>query len=411
MSSEKLAIIENLSGHTTKLYNIVNYDLNEHGFKSYVDLINLYADNWHRKYLHSHNYQQLLKVLEKNWKSYFQSIKDYKSNPLKYKGMPQPPKYKNMDSKKNEIIFTNLAVRVKYGTLMLSLSKAMQEQFKVDSLNFALPEKVQSLVNFQSLQQVRITYDRSLKQWYLIIIYNRECGILPNGYDNIMSIDLGSANLAALSFLHHEESYLVSGRPLRSKISHSNRQIARLQGIAMSMHGSKKYTNTKAINKLYSQRNNYIKDYLHKASRQIVDKAYENACNTIVIGDIRDIKQSMDYNKLFVQLPLHMLRDMITYKAKLLGIQVESVSEAYTSGCSALDMEPLNRMSYNKSRRTKRGQFRSEEGIMINADINGSLNILRRYMAARDTKQCIPRLIASARDKGCVDNPVKLRVA
>jgi IS605 OrfB family transposase len=287
----------------------------------------------------------------------------------------------------------------------------MQEQFKVESLNFALPEKVQNLLDLESLQQVRITYDRSLKQWYLIIIYNKDSRELPGGYDNIMSIDLGSANLAAISFLHHENSYLISGRPLRSMISHSNQQIARLQGIAMSMHGSKKHKNTKAINKLYSHRNNYTKDYLHKVSRRIVDKAYENSCNTIVIGDIKDIKQSMDYNKLFVQLPLRMLRDMIIYKARLLGIQVETVSEAYTSGCSALDMESLNRMSYNKSRRMKRGQFRSEKGIMINADINGSLNILRRYIAAKDIKQCIPRLITSARDKGCVDNPVKLRVA
>lgn len=119
----------------------------------------------------------------------------------------------------------------------------------------------------------------------------------------------------------------------------------------------------------------------------------------------------MDYNKLFVQLPLRMLRDMITYKAKLLGIQVVTVSEAYTSGCSSLDMEPLNRMSYNKSRRIKRGQFLSEKGIMVNADINGSLNILRQYLATKDIHQCIPRLISSARDKGCVDNPVKLRVA
>lgn len=158
MSSETLAIVEELSFHTTKLYNTVNYALQEHGSKSYLDLNKLYADNWHKKYLHSHNYQQMLKVLEKNWKSYFSSLKDFKANPNKYRGMiPQPPKYKNTDDKKNEVIFTNLAVRVKDHTLMLSLSKAMQEQFKVESLNFALPEKVQNLLDLESLQQVRIT--------------------------------------------------------------------------------------------------------------------------------------------------------------------------------------------------------------------------------------------------------------
>jgi len=411
LSAETLAVIEELSFHTTKLYNTVNYDLHEHGFQCYVDMNRSYADNWHKTFLHSHNYQQLLKVLEKNWKSYFQSLADYKENPSKYKGIPQPPKYKNTDDRKNEVIFTNLAVRRKEDTLILSLSKAMQEKFKVDSLKFALPKKVQSRMDFNRLQQVRLTYDRARKQWYLLFIYEKDCELLPEGYHNIMSIDPGSTNLAACCFLDNEESFLVSGKPLKSKVSHINRQVARLQGIAMSMHGSKKHRNTKAINKLYSEREEYTKDYLHKASRMIVDKAYKNGCSTIVIGDLKEIKQSMDYNKLFVQLPVRMLKDMVTYKAKLLGMQVIIVSEAYTSGCSALDMEPVSRKYYNKNRRIKRGQFLSEAGLTINADINGSLNILRRYLAIKDIQTGIPRLITSARDKGCVDNPVKLRVA
>ena len=411
MSEETLAVIEELCFHTTKLYNIVNFDLHEHGFQCYVDMNRSYAGNWHKTYLHSHNYQQLLKVLEKNWKSYFNALADYKENPLKYKGIPQPPKYKNMDDRKNEVIFTNLAVRIKDDTLILSLSKIMQEKFKVDSLKFALPKKVQSRMDFNRLQQVRLTYDRSRKKWYLIIIYEKDCDVLPEGYHNIMSIDLGSTNLAACCFLHDEESFLISGKPLKSRVSHINRRIGHLQSIAMSMHGSRKHSNTKAINKLYSQRENYAKDYLHKASRMIVSNAYRKHCSTIVIGDLKDIKQSMDHNKLFVQLPVRILKDMVTYKANLLGIQVITVSEAYTSGCSALDLEPVNREYYNKNRRMKRGQFLSGTGLTINADINGSLNILRRYLGVKNMPKCIPRLIASARDKGCVDNPVKLRVA
>jgi len=87
-----------------------------------------YSDNWHKLFLHSHNYQQCLKVLEKNWKSYFASIKDYKKNPNKYRGIPRKPKFKNSNNK-NEIIFTNLAIRVRENILKLSLSKAMQKKF------------------------------------------------------------------------------------------------------------------------------------------------------------------------------------------------------------------------------------------------------------------------------------------
>ncbi|WP_255547696.1 hypothetical protein [Crassaminicella indica] len=121
---KQLNIIEELSFHTTKLYNIVNYELRENGFKSYVDIEKMFKSNWHCDFLHSHTRQQTFKVLEQNWKSYFASIKDFKANPHKYNGLPKPPKFKNIQNRKNEIIFTNLAIRFKENTLMLSLSKA-----------------------------------------------------------------------------------------------------------------------------------------------------------------------------------------------------------------------------------------------------------------------------------------------
>jgi putative transposase len=168
---EQLKIIEELSFHTTKLYNIINYDLRENGFKSYVDIENAFKSNWHCDFLHSHTRQQAFKVLEQNWKSYFASIKDYKVNPHKYNGLPKPPKFKNMQDRKNEIIFTNLAIRFQDNILKLSLSKAIKSIFEVESLNFEVLSKLQSLINWDGLQQVRIKWDNSLKQWYLIVIY------------------------------------------------------------------------------------------------------------------------------------------------------------------------------------------------------------------------------------------------
>jgi len=57
---------------------------------------------------------------------------------------------------------------------MLSLSKAIQKTFEVDSLNFEVSDKLQSLINWDELQQVRIKWDNSLKKWYLIVIYNKQ---------------------------------------------------------------------------------------------------------------------------------------------------------------------------------------------------------------------------------------------
>ncbi len=288
---------------------------------------------------------------------------------------------------------------------MLSLSKAMQEKFQVKSLNFSIDiEKLP--VNFEALQQIKIKWDNSIKQWYLILIYNKEEENKVTG-NNIISIDLGRDNLATLTFLENTESYLIDGKVLKSKISYYNKEIARLNSIGMKQVGnSKKFKNTKQINKLYIKRNSFVNDYIHKASRKIIDLALQHNCNTIVIGDIEGIKQENNV-KSFVNMPHQKLVDKIEYKAKLAGLKVVYVKENYTSGCSALDLENINKDNYDKSRRIVRGLFRSNQGILVNSDVNGSLNILRKYVKDK----CIPKLIQSVMDNGALNTPLRIRVA
>jgi len=86
---------------------------------------------------------------------------------------------------------------------------------------------------------------------------------------------------------------------------------------------------------------------------------------------------------------------MIEYKAKLEGINVVRLNEAYTSGCSAVELEKINKSNHNKSSRVLRGLFKNKK-TTINCDINGSLNILRKHL----NDKCIPELIKRARDNG-----------
>ena len=99
MNSKNLAIVEELSFHTTKLYNTANYGCREDRFTNYISMNTMYSDNWHKQFLHSHSYQQCLKVLEQNWKSFFAATKDYPKHPEKYKAAPKPPKFKNNKNK------------------------------------------------------------------------------------------------------------------------------------------------------------------------------------------------------------------------------------------------------------------------------------------------------------------------
>src|SRR6056297_837707 len=391
-SHKQLEIVKELSWHCSKLYNTVNYQIknNEEVKPIYTKLENNFKDNWHTKYLHSHNRQQLLKQLAQDWKSFFNSIKDYKKSPKKYNGKPRPPKFKYLDRNPSEIIFTNLAVRVRKNSLLLSLSKEIKSEFQVDSLKFKLPSVVQSLINLDNLQQVRIKKENLSGDWYLIIIHKVAEKENASG-DNVMAIDLGLDNLATITLKDYPEGYIIDGKVIKSENRYYNRKITRLQKIRMKQVGSKHFKDTKQIKSLRLKRKNFVADYLHKASKKIVELATENNVSTIVIGDIAEIKQNNKHNKHFVSIPIQRLKDLIEYKAKLEGIKVVFVNEAYTSGCSAIDEEKLNRANYDKSRRIKRGLFKTGNKI-INADVNGSLNIMRKYV-----KDGTPKMVKQIR--------------
>jgi len=395
-------IVEELSFHTTKLYNIANHQCREIKYKSYRALEKELKQNWHSPYLHSHTYQQLLKVLEQNWKSYFNSLRDYKQNPTKYKAMPQPPRYKHLVNHKNEVIFTNFAIRRKDENILLSLSKTLQNKFQVDSLKVEVP-KTLPLPESSQLQQIRIQYDRLKKAWYLLIIY-KIAHKMESSSANMMAIDLGLDNLAAITFSHSEDNYIINGRSLKSINGYINKRIAMLQSIRMKQVGAKSFKTTTQIQRLRKKRHDYITNTLHQASRRIIKWAEHYQVGHIIIGNIKGIKQE-NHHKTFVQIPISRFTQMIVYKAELAGIKVTYQNEAYTSGVSAFDLEPIMKQYYNKGRRVKRGLFQTNQGYYVNADINGSLNILRKVYTG------IPNLIKSVRDNGCVNHPQRIRVA
>ncbi len=407
-SHKQLEIVKELPWHCSKLYNTVNYQINnnEEVKPVYTRLETKFKSNWHTDYLHSHNRQQLLKQLAQDWKSYFNSLKDYNNNPDKYQGQPGPPKFKYLNSNPSEIIFTNLAMRIRNGKLLLSLSKKIKSKYNVKSLKFELPSAVQSIIDLDNLQQIRIKRNNLSDDWYLLIIYKVEPKNKAKG-NNIMAIDLGLNNLATLTFKDNTENYIINGKPIKSKNSYFNKEISKLQSIRMKQTSSKQFKNTKKIKQLSIKRKNYITNYLHQASSKIIDITKNHQVSKLIIGDIKQIKQKMNYNKSFVQIPIQRLKELIEYKAKLEGLELITINEAYTSGCSALDLERLNRDNYNKSRRIERGLFKSNIGLTINADVNGSLNIMRKYL----NKKCIPELVNQARDNGVVNPPSRLRIA
>ncbi len=407
LNDKQEIIINELSFHTSKLYNIANYELHNGSSSDYYKMEKQFKSNWHNEYLHSHNYQQALKVLSQNWKAYFNANKNYKESPHKYKGQPRPPQYKNTNNNKNEVIFTNLAIREIDGLIKLSLTKKVQSKFNVNSLNFELPTQVQKHINMDRIQQIRLAWDNFKKSWYLIFIYKEEECILDDSYTDTMAIDIGLNNLCAITFLNNGQQIIIDGKRIKSKNSYFNKEISKLSSLNMKrLKDSSRHKSTKRINTLYNQRDNYVTDYIHKTSYKVIELAINNKCNKIVLGDLKNIKYKNKI-KSFVQIPIARLVDQIKYKARLKGIEVVTVTEEYTSLTSSLDLEPIKKSKTYLGKRVTRGLYKSKDGILINADINGSLNILRKHIKDK----CTPRLVDLARDNGYVSNPTKLLVS
>ena len=413
IGNKNLDIIKDLQWHVKKVCNMLLYDIREGKEKIDVNknlnIISskIYKDyrknNWHSNYLHSHMLQEAIIGVIGSYKSYISLCNMYKKNKNSLRGQPRFPRFKK-ENIVQEIIFTKYAIRIEGNKIKLSLSKRMQEKYEVKSLNFLIPRKIRKLVDFSRVKMIKIKQE--VKNIEINVIYEREEKKAIEGNTNIMSIDLGLNNIVGCTNKDNSNSILISGKEAKSKNKYINEKIRKLQQIEMKMRKtSKKYKNTKQIKKLYEYRKNYMNTYMHKVSKIVIEYAKTNKCGVIVIGDLKDIKQGMNYNKNFVQIPLHNLVQKIEYKAKLEGIKVEKISEKYTSGVSALDREDIIKENYNKKRRISRGIFVTNRGIKINADINGSLNILRKYIKKSSPNQEI------AMDNGREQRPLKKRVA
>lgn len=315
----------------------------------------------------SQSAQQVLRLLETNWKSFFNSIKDWSKNKDKYLGKPKLPKYKPKDGKM-VLPLTNQQVRVK-GDLL---------HFPNSFCGFTVKPRCITLDNFEKINQVRIVPKG--QSFCLEVVYSISVeSELRSDNGRYMSIGLGLDNLATVVTNIGLNPLIVNGKGLKSDNQYYNKKKAHYHSVAKQMN-NQHYTNH--LYRLTQKHNLKVEDYLHKVSRYIVDFALENQINTIVIGNNKNWKQSSSLGKVtnqaFVSIPHQKLIDKICYKAQLCGIHVILTEESYTSGTSFLDNESPAKVYYNKKRRVKRGLFVSNKGIKLNADVNAAFQIMKK---------------------------------
>ena len=341
-----------------------------HKYLGYDFLQFIMSDSIDYKSMMAQAAQQTLMLLDKAWISFFTSIKDWKVNPDKYEGKPNLPRYKHKEKGRFNIVFTNQNCNIKGNYIV----------FPTCFNQFKLVTKVTD-----NLQQVRI---KPLGSRYLLeVVYKKEVNDLSGmDSDNVIGIDLGLNNFATIVNNIGLKPIIINGRILKSINQHYNKKLSFLKKI-LKKENKKDWG--KNQDQLTTKRNNRIKDYIHKASAFVIDYCKKWKIDTIVIGNNKHLKTGINHgdknNQNFVSIPFTMLIDQLQYKAENSGIKCFVTEESYTSKSSFLDNDFLPVFSEKfqgtyefSGERIKRGLYRSGNGTLINADVNGAYNIIRK---------------------------------
>lgn len=330
--------------------------------------------------------QQVLRLLDKNWKAWEEGLAAWQQDQSQFLGRPGLPGYLDKQQGRYILVYT-----------IQALSKpALRRGVIAPS---GLPITVQT--RQMTVDQVRIV---PRKGYYVVeVVYERDATQAPVDPALIASIDIGVNNLAAVT--SNKSGFIpriVNGRPLKSVNQYYNKRKADLQKLVKNDHW------TSRMQRMLNKRTRHIDHYLHTASKRIIDLLVQEGIGTLVIGKNPNWKQECEMRKAdkqhFVQIPHARFVDMLCYKAKLVGIQVVLQEESYTSKASFLDHDPMP--TYGKEegeprfsgKRVKRGLYRAKSGRQFNADVNGSYNILRKAS---------PNAFGQG-SRGCVVHPVRL---
>ena len=351
------------------LYNYANYIqrqrfINNENIIKYNELSQLLNKHETFTSLGSNSAQHTLKMLDKTWKSFFVAIKDYWKNPSRYLGKPNIPKYKDKNGR-YVCVLTNLQSQIKDGYLYFAF-KPLQP------FNNIFRTKIKG-----KHMQTRIIPKGSC--YVLEVVYETEVPEVLKESKNIVGIDLGLNNFATLTNNVSALPIIINGKIIKSYNQYWNKRKSNLSSDLKKRH-NQNWSNK--LETLTQKRNNKMEYFMHCASKYVIDYCIGIGCDTIVIGYNEKWKQnskmSRKVNQEFIQLPYENFINKLRYKCENQGIILIDTEESYTSGTSFLDNELPIKENYIKKRRIHRGLFKSNGDILINADVNGAYQIIKK---------------------------------
>ncbi len=369
------------------LYNVRQYYFENKEYLGYVDNFHVTKSCDSYKSLPAKVSNQTLKLVDQNFKSFFSLVRmgGFK---------PKIPKY--LDK-------INGRYLVKYEKQALGLRHFKKTgEILLSKTDIVIKTKI---TDWDSIKEVRIVPNST--HYVIEVVYEKQEKI-NNNSKTIAAIDPGLNNLATVTLSDGSSPFIINGKPAKSINQYYNKKLGFLKS---ELELKQKRKKSKNINKLTFNRNNKVNDYLHKASRLLVNQLVSNQVGTLIIGKNVGQKQDINNGKInnqnFVQLPIFRFLDMVSYKAQLEGIRVVWQEESYTSKSSFLNLDSIPCCGKEcgvvefSGYRQNRGLYKIKNSkITINADVNGSYNIMRK--ASPET------FIEGV--EGFAVNPVKLNV-
>ncbi len=412
-SDSRYAIVDEAAFKSKNLYNAANYVIRqkfifEGVYLNYATMDKLMQSHEAYRALPTKVSQQVLRLLEKNWISFFESLEAYNEDPSKFTGRPKLPKYKDKAKGRNILVYTLQAISGGQTLHKGGNRNALRQGLIKPS---GLPITVKTKRDPLTIDQVRIVPRNG--HYVVEVVHTKASTQAQVDPSFCVAIDLGVTNLAAIT--SNQESFiprLVNGRPLKAWNQWYNKRMKELK---LCLPKEERERVTQQMERITNKRNRQVNHYLHAASKAIIDFLVEQGAGTVIIGKNPLWKQETGMgrrnNQNFVSIPHARFIDMLTYKAELVGIQIEVREESYTSKASFLDLDPIpdykpddeEKHSFSGKRIGPRNRlYRAKDGRIICADVNGSYNILRKSR---------PNAFSEAKGvAGYVVHPVRLAV-
>lgn len=374
---ENVPFLEYLCTTANKLINCGIYLARQWYFKlGYItgkyNLEKELKSNRNYQFLHSQAAQQTLRGVAEAFKSYKELSKKYNKGELTDK--PQLPKYRKKGGM-GVITYPKQALKLEKGKVRVPLGKKVKSLFKVDSFFLDFPSNLE----FKEIREIRILPRNSC--FYVEWVYELKADKPQLDKDKVLGIDHGVDNwLSCVSNVG--TSFIIDGKHLKSKNQWYNKIVATYK------EGKPQGFWSKKLASITEKRNRQMRDAVNKTARLVINHCLEHGIGRIVFGWNKGQKQSIEIgrenNQKFVQIPTAKLKERISQLCELYGIEFIETEESYTSQASFLDDDFLPTIGEKPERwkasgkRIKRGLYQTQNGLLVNADINAASNILKK---------------------------------